>query len=178
MKKLDKNEAASPQDDLMRVIGAATDALSDQMVERMATTVGNALEIADQLNDEDTRAAISYTLERLTQLHRIGAIETLFGLLEAIHCGRMAMTDPMINRLLGFAEHMVSNLGNEEMATMVGTAFNALQEAVDETKNNPPSGGGVFSTVSMLSKPETQQALQFLLTTTSKMKQHFADEEK
>ncbi|MBF0380637.1 MAG: hypothetical protein HQL69_06450 [Magnetococcales bacterium] len=172
------NSAANPKEELMRGIAAATDnTLSDEMVEKLATTAGNVLEVADQLKDEDTRQAVSYTLQRLTRLHRIGAIETLFDLLEGIHCGRMAMTDSMVNRLLGFAEHMVSNLGNEEMASMVGTAFNALQDAVDETKNSTKSGG-VLSTVTMLSKPETQQALQFLILTAAKMKEHFGEEEK
>lgn len=162
-----------PGADLMRLVGAATNALSDDMVGRMASTVGNLLEVADQLNNEDTRDALVSTMEWLTRLHRGGALDTAFSLVEVLHCGRMAMTDPMINRLLGFIEHMVNNLANEEMATMVSETFIALQDAVEESKNTPMSSGGILATIKLLTKPETLQTLRFMLSISEKIKEQF-----
>ncbi len=162
-------------DELARVVAAATHALSDQMVERMASTACNLLEVADQLNKEETREALTYALERLTHLHQIGALDTLFGLLEVAHCGRMAMTDPMISRLLGFVEHMVNNLANEEMATMLSTSFEAVQDAVDEMKKTPATGGSIFSTIALLGKPKTLKTLRFMLTVAEKMESRFEE---
>ncbi|MBF0422379.1 MAG: hypothetical protein HQL73_05245 [Magnetococcales bacterium] len=161
--------------ELMRAIAAAKDALSDQMVERMASTACNLMEVSDQLNNQDTMEAIVYLLERLTHLHRIGAIDTLVGLLEIAHCGRMAMTDSMISRLLGFVEHMVNNLANEEMATMLSTAFEAVQDVVEETRKNPPQSTGLFATLAMLGKPKTLQTIRFMLAVAEKMEKRFEE---
>lgn len=162
-------------EELARVVAAATHALSDQMVERMASTAGNLLEVADQLNKEETREALTYALERLTYLHQIGALDTLFGLLEVVHCGRTALTDPLVNRLLGFVEHMVSNLANEEMATMLSTAFEAVQDAVDDMKKAPPTHVGILSTIALLGKPKTLKTIRFMLNVAEKMEERFEE---
>lgn len=166
---------AVPQPDLMRAVAAATDAMTDSMVMRTSSTMANLLEVADALNDDDTRDAIITILERLTEFHRIGGVDTLFSMLEAIHCGRMAMTDSMVSRLLGFIEHMANNLGNEEMATMISEAYGALEDAIDETKKAPEKSGGILATVALLAKPETQQTLRFMLTVADKMKGRFGE---
>ena len=157
--------------DLLRVVGAATAALSDPMVDRLAALAGGLLEMADQLNRPETREALSYTLERLTDLHRVGATETVFALLETVHCARMAMTDPIINRLSGLAEHVISNLGNEEMVTLLGEVFAAVQDAVVATRARPQGEEGLFATLKLLTKPETQQTLRFVLTVAEKIQE-------
>ena len=73
------NDMSNPSptvDDVNRLALAAREALTDQMIERFATTGGNALELLDRLNDEDTSAAIHRLIDRLTEMHKVGALDT------------------------------------------------------------------------------------------------------
>ncbi|MCW9039204.1 MAG: hypothetical protein OQJ76_01815, partial [Rhodospirillales bacterium] len=72
------NTANDSQAEVMRFFTAASDALTDSMVERLTDTGANAMEVVDKLNDDETREAVGYALDRLTDLHRVGALETLF----------------------------------------------------------------------------------------------------
>ncbi|MBV8336218.1 MAG: hypothetical protein JO358_12425, partial [Alphaproteobacteria bacterium] len=67
-----------PGDELTRLGQAAREALTDAMVERLAVTAGNALELLDRLNDANTRDAVHMLVDRLGELHRAGALDTLF----------------------------------------------------------------------------------------------------
>ncbi len=151
-----------------RIVQAATDALSDGMVERLATTSGNALEVLDRLNDEDTKDAVLHALERLSEVHRSGALDTLFDLLGLVHGARSAMTDTMVERLVVWVETMITNVANEGLAEFAGETVDAMQEAALEAGRAKP-GGGIISTIAMLKKPETQQAIQFLMAFAGKM---------
>ncbi len=158
-----------PNGDISRLIQAASDSLTDGMVERLSVTAANGLEIVNRLNDEDTKDAVLTLIDRLTELHRTGALDTMFQLAAVIHGSREALTDSMVERLFAFMEHMVNNLANEEIADLAHNAKEAMKHASDEAAGHEPTGG-VFSILSMLSKPESQQALQFLLAFACKMR--------
>lgn len=162
------------QDSTQRLVQAATDAMTDGMVERMATTGGNALEVLDRLNDDDTRDAVMHAIDGLTDLHRSGALDTLFELVTLMHGARSALTDSMVERLVIWAETMISNVANEHLAEFAGETVDAMHEAAVETAQEK-SGGGLMSTLSMLSQPETQQALKFLMTFACKMQNNATD---
>jgi len=159
------------QDNALRLVTAATDAMTDGMVERFATTGGNALEVLDRLNDEDTKDAIMNTIDRLTELQRSGALDTLFDLVVLMHGMRSAMTDSMVERLVIWMETMISNVANEHLAEFAGETVDAMHDAAVETSQHK-SSGGLMSTVAMLSKPETQQAIKFLMNFACKMQQN------
>lgn len=156
------------QESTLRLVEAASDALTDGMVERFATTGGNALEVLDCLNDDDTRDAVLNIIDRVTELQRSGAIDTLFDAVILMHGMRSALTDSMVERLVIWAETMISNVANEQLAEFAGETVDAMHEAAVETSQHK-SAGGLMSTISMLSKPETQQAMKFLMTFASKM---------
>ena len=99
--------------EIERFMQAGSDALTDNITERQATTAANGLEAVDKLNDPDIREGVIKLLDLIGNLNRSGAIDEL---------GKVA-----------------------EMT------------AKQECK------GGIFSTISMLGKPETQRSLQFLL---------------
>ncbi len=162
------------QENALRLVEAAQDALTDGMVERFATTGGNALEVLDHLNDDDTRDAVITILERLTEMHRSGALETVFELLTFVHGARSALTDSMVERLVIWMETMVSNVANEHLAEFAGDTVDAMHDAAVETAQ-AESTGGLMSTLSILSKPETQQALKFLMTFAAKMQKNATD---
>lgn len=158
-----------PTPDLGRMAQAAAEAMTDGMVERLSDTAANSLEIVDRLNDVDTREAVHALLDRVTEMHRSGAMDTVFETIGMLHGVRSAMTDSMVERMFIFVEHMMNNLANEEIAAMAHNARRAMEEAVDETHKKGKPKGGMMSTIAMLSKPETQQAMQFLLAFACKM---------
>jgi uncharacterized protein YjgD (DUF1641 family) len=157
------------KDDVVRMAQAAQEALTDTMVERLSITGANAMEVVDRLNDEETRDAVMSLIDMITDLHRIGALQTLFEAVTTLHGARSALTDNMIERLFIFVEHMINNLANEEVAAMTHNARTAMEEAVDEIRSRPEPSGGLVATIRMLSRPEANRALQFMLAFACKM---------
>jgi uncharacterized protein YjgD (DUF1641 family) len=160
----------APENQLARVAQAASDAMTDTMVERLTITGTNALEIVDRLNDETTRDAIHNALDRLTELHRVGALDTLFDAVTVMHAARSAATDGMLERLFIFLEHMVNTVGTEDLAILADETKSAIDEAAAETSGPPPKGG-LMATLALLGQPETQQSLRFLLAVAAKLRE-------
>lgn len=158
-------------DELPDAVGAAANALTDSMVERLATTLSNSLELADRLNQPDTREAVDALLDGLTTLHRTGGLTILFELLHVLGAMRNAATDSMIERGAALVEHLISNMASEEVADLAHQTQEAMREARQE-QDRTPSPGGLMATIAMLSKPETQAALRFLVDVTNRMKAH------
>jgi len=159
------SDVTSPNADqveIMRLTQAAREALTDSMVERLSGTGANVLEIVDRLNDDGTREAIHAALSRLTELHRTGALDTLFDLVVLLHAVRDASTDNIVERLFGFVERMANTLASEDMADLADSTRAAFKDAAARTAE-APAGGGMLATLSLLSKPESQRSLQFLL---------------
>ena len=161
--------ANDPTAGINRLVQAAQESLTDSMVERLTATAANGLEVLDRLNDPETRAAVMATVDWVTELHRTGALETLFQLVTLIHGTRNALTDSMVERLFAFMEHMTNTLATEEVAELAQDATRAIEQAAHETKAKPATGG-LFATLSMLSKPESAQAIQFLLAFACRMR--------
>ncbi|MDA8231739.1 MAG: hypothetical protein M0006_10410 [Magnetospirillum sp.] len=149
-------------DELARLGEGATQAMTDSMIERLASTAGNALEIVDKLNEPDVREALSTLLGALGNMQRTGVLQTLIDAIYMIHAARSAATDSMVDRVFSFIEHMANNLGTEDLATLAHEAKGAMTDAVDQC-GIPGASGGLFGTLRMLSKPETQEAMRFML---------------
>ncbi len=150
---------AQTSDEVKRLATAMSEALTDSMVNRLATTAGVALEVVDRLNDENTRDAIHKLVDRITELHEIGALDTLFETVLLVHAVRSAATDNIVERLAIFAEELANNLGSDDVMTLTNDIVSSLKTASEQTA----STGGIFSVLSLLSKPESQESLQFLL---------------
>jgi uncharacterized protein YjgD (DUF1641 family) len=165
---------SAPGDETARLILAAREAMTDSMVERIAETGSNALEVLDRLNDETTRDAIHRALDRLTELHRIGALDTLFDLVAIMHASRSASTDNIVDRLFAFFEQMVNTLGSDNLSRLAEGATIAMEDAVKETADAKPKGG-LLSTISLLSKPESQKSMLFLLSLSANLQKHCCD---
>jgi uncharacterized protein YjgD (DUF1641 family) len=157
-----------PMDELARITLAAREAMTDSMVERIAITGANALELLDRLNDEQTSAALHTALDRLTELHRLGALNTLFDFIALLHSARSAATDNILERLFTFFEQMINTVGNEEMGTLAQDAREALEEAADDTEKMQ-FRRGKLATLAMMSSPEAQRSLAFMLAFGAKM---------
>jgi uncharacterized protein YjgD (DUF1641 family) len=163
-----------PPTDMNRLMQAAQEALTDQMVERLAVTGANALELLDRLNDERTREALHKVIDRVTELHKAGALDTVFDLVMLIHAARNAATDTIVERLFVFVEQMLNTVGTEAMGTFADNARLALEEAAEDTARQTPRGGAL-ATLSLLAKPETQRSLMFLSSFADKLQRRTTD---
>jgi uncharacterized protein YjgD (DUF1641 family) len=155
-------------DEIARTAQAIREALTDQMIERVAVTGGNALELLDRLNDERTSNAIHRLIDRLTEMHQIGALDTACDLILALHGTRAALTDSMIERLFAFVEYLLNTLAHDDVGRIVENTRHALIDAAHEA-NTAGSQGGLMAAISLLSKPETQRSLKFLVAFTQKL---------
>jgi len=154
--------------EMQRLFGVVTDSLTDGMVERAASTAGNLLEVADHISEPDTLAAIHCVLDELTTLHKTGGLNSLFDLVHLFNALKNATTDGIVERGAIFIEHMINNLATEEIANLASNATEAMHEAAEEAARTKHSGG-LFATLAMLKKPETQASLHFLLTFAHKL---------
>jgi len=154
--------------EMQRLFGVVTDSLTDGMVERAASTAGNLLEVADHISEPDTLAAIHCVLDELTTLHKTGGLNGLFDLIHLFNALKNATTDGIVERGSIFIEHMINNLATEEIADLASNASEAMHEAAEEAARTKHSGG-LFATLAMLKKPETQASLHFLLTFAQKL---------
>ena len=149
-------------DEMQRLVLAIQEALTDSMVERLATTAGVALEVVDRLNEEETRDAIHTIIDKLTEFHRIGALDTLCETVLLLHAMRSAATDSIVERLFGFVERAANTLGSDAMLQCADDMLGALESASAQSSSEAAKGG-MLATLSLLSKPEAQQTIQFLL---------------
>jgi uncharacterized protein YjgD (DUF1641 family) len=148
---------SAPGDETARLILAAREAMTDSMVERIAETGSNALEVLDRLNDD-----------------RIGALDTLFDLVAIMHASRSASTDNIVDRLFAFFEQMVNTLGSDNLSRLAEGATIAMEDAVKETADAKPKGG-LLSTIALLSKPESQKSMMFLLSLSENLQKQCCD---
>ncbi len=167
---LHRNGGLAALIDMGHLLNAARNAVSDNIVERGVVATTSVLELADQMTQPETREAIQTLLEELSALHRNGGIITLFELIHFLNAMRNAVTDNIVERGAVFIEQMVNNLANEEVAVLAGVAKGALHEAATETAETSHKGG-LIATLGMLSKPETQASLGFLLAFASKLRE-------
>ena len=155
--------------ELERLVTAAGDALTDSMVERLVESLANSLEVLDRLNDEETRDAVHCVFDEMTALHRTGGLKGVFETLQLLAAMRNALTDSMVERLAQFAEQMITNVANEEMAELAATATEAFHSSVDELADYK-APGGMMATLKMLGEPETQASIRFLVSMANKLK--------
>jgi len=158
------------EDEVQRLFTAVSEALTDQMVERLSNTGSNALEVVDRLNDEETRDAVLTFIDQLTALHRAGGLVPLFEMIHMVNAIRNALTDPMVERLTAFLEHVVNILSTEAIADLAQDSCIALRAARTKTEAIQPSGG-FLATMRLMSQPETQRSLQFLLAFADRLQQ-------
>jgi uncharacterized protein YjgD (DUF1641 family) len=88
-------EARAVNLEVERVVSAARDALTDEMVTRLASTAGDAVELMDQVN----RAGLVRAIPTLAQMVNNGDVERLSQVARLYSSAQDALTDEMIGRL-------------------------------------------------------------------------------
>ena len=81
--------------EIERVIAAAHDALTDEMVSRLASTASDAIDLMDQVN----RAGLSRAIPALAEMVNNGDLNRLVKLARVYGSAEDALTDEMVGRL-------------------------------------------------------------------------------
>lgn len=115
---------------LARVYGSAEDALSDEMIGRLAETVAEGLSLMDRLS----RGGALHLVEMLERMQASGALE------------RIAVTLPKLMERLEHVEHVLGS----------------LEAAVAEAERMPAPSGGIGGMWQLARDVETQRSMQLL----------------
>ena len=185
------DEAMSVDLEIQGVVAAARDALTDEMVTRLAATAGDTITLLDQVN----RAGLTRALPALTQMVNNGDLERLSQLARLYSSAQDALTDEMVSRLAetmgnglslldrfsrGGADNVVKMLESlqasgalERLSTMlpqlierlgmVQELLQSIDDAAAASRAARPSPGGFGGLWQMLRDPEAQDTLRFLL---------------
>ena len=178
--------------EIERVIAAARDALSDEMVGRLASSASGTLELLDQVH----RAGLDRAIPAIAEMVNNGDLNRLVKLARVYSSAEDALTDEMIGRLTdtvgnglslldrfsrGGAEHVVKMLEElqgsgalERIATMlpklesrlamVQELLQSIDTAAAASRAAPASTGGFGGMWALLRDPEAQDTLRFMLT--------------
>jgi len=187
------------RNDVERIVNAAHDALTDEMVTRLAATWGDAITMIDQAN----RAGIGRALPALARLVENGDLERIAQLARVYSSAQDAMTDEMVGRMAetignglllldrasrGGADRVITMLESlnasgalERLAAtlpqllerlgMVQTLLQAVDDAAAASRAAQPSTGGFGGLWHVLRDPESQDTLRFLLDVGKKLRQ-------
>lgn len=174
-----------------RVLAAARDSLSDEMVARLAGTASDAMDLIDRIN----RTGLYKAIPALADLVNHGDLDRLAKLARVYSSAEDSVSDEMIGRLAemlaegmslldrlnrGGAARLVEMLARLEAGgnlkriadalprvvdrmEKLGAVLNAFEQAAAASQHEPPAKGGIGGIWSMLSDPDNQDALRFLI---------------
>ena len=145
---------------------SAKDALSDDIVARLGATVGDSLDLLDQLN----RAQIGKLVPQLAELVENGDLEKLTAVARVIGSMQDALSDDIVGRLGALAGDGLMLLEQVLQQGVAEAALGALAEAREEQSRQRPSRGGVGGLWDLLKDPEIQDTLRFLLLFGSRLR--------
>ncbi len=195
------DEKAVMDYELERVIAAARDSLTDEMVGRLAGSAAEALDLIDKAG----RAGLSKAIPALAEMVNNGDLERLAQLARVYHAAQDALTDEMIGRLAetfgegmflldrvnrsgiwrlvevierlestGALERIAKSLPQLlERLDMVAGLLTCLEDAASKTKAQP-AAGGIGSLWHIMTDEKSVRSLQFLLTMSEQLQEHCA----
>ena len=174
-----------------RVVAAARDALTDEMVTRLAATAGDAMDLVDQVQ----RSGLARAIPVLVQLVDNGDLQRLVRLARVYSSAEDAVTEEMVSRIaetVGTSLSLLDRLsrgGGERIVAMLerleatgaleklANALPGLLERIDQmsgllesvekaavaSDTLPKSTGGAGGLWRTLKDPDAQDALIFLM---------------
>ena len=158
--------------ELERVVAAARDSMTDEMVSRLSATVAEGMDLLDKVN----RSGVSGALPAISQLVANGDLERLVALARTYGAAQDAMTDEMVTRLAATAAESLSLMDRlnragldrlvgsiERLADVLERTMGALESANQEMKAQPAAAGGAGGLWALMRSPENQETLRFLL---------------
>ena len=160
---------------LARLVGAAQDSMSDEMVGRMAGLASDGLDLLDRVN----RSQIVHALPAISALVENGDLERIVHLARLLGAAQDSMSDEIVTRLAGMAskalclldqatrtdvmERMVTVAEKMDQEHILTDFLRCLAGATEEAAHAPPPKGGLTGLWELIKQPETQQTIQFLM---------------
>ncbi|MGH8747349.1 MAG: hypothetical protein ACREUK_12775 [Burkholderiales bacterium] len=151
-------------------VASARDAMSDEMVTRLAGTLSEGLALLDRVN----RSGIARALPAIVQLVENGDLDRLISIGRVIAAVEDSLTDDTINRLSVVAAEMASLLdklarsrlidvlGREDVQNAIINAAEAASAANEAIAELPMPKGGLSGIWQLARDPGTQDALRFM----------------
>lgn len=160
--------------ELDRLVESAQDALTDDMVTRLASNASQTLDLMDRFN----RSGIDRALPAIAQLVENGDLERLVGIARLFGSVEDSLSDDIVSRLALVVtelaclvdklsrnegiQRLIELLGNDEVQGTLVDVLNAASKAKTEAAALAPSSGGFGGMLSTLKDPATQDALRFV----------------
>ncbi len=158
---------------LARLIGSAQDALTDDMVTRLAATAAGGIDLLDRAN----RSGVARALPAIAALVENGDLDRLVELARLVGSAQDALSDDMVSRLARVASegmilidrltradgvmNLIRLLERPEVGETLATLLGALAEAHSRVQE-APAKGGLGGAVRLMSDPGTQNALRLM----------------
>jgi hypothetical protein len=173
MKDIPTTESASQAQEIGTLAAGARDALTDEMVSRLAGVVGEGLNLLDRVN----RSRLADAIGVITQLADNGDLERIAHAARLLGAAEDALNEEMIARLAGVVTDglsLLEQLSRNNALDRILTFFlrpevqnvlvrwgEALLGASNDYQQLPPPRGGIGNWWRLLRDPANQQAMQF-----------------
>ncbi len=184
--------------ELARVVSSAQDAMTDDMVDRLAYTASSSIDFLDQVN----RAGLNRAVPALAKMVNNGDLDRIVDLARVVSSAQDAMTDDMINRLAitfsqglcmldrmcryGGIDRMINLLERLEVSGSlekladtlpplldrlehVEGVLNALEQASSEMESGKPASGGLGGMLHMIRDKDNQEVMRYMFTVGKKI---------
>ena len=154
-----------------RLLESASDALTDDIVARLATVAGDGLALVDQA----TQSNLDKALPAISRMVENGDLDRIVNLARVLGAASDAMSDDIVERLaetgselLCIADRLARSEGllrlldlleREHVINMLADMGEAAAAA--KATHAPSSGGGVTGMLKTMSDPDVQDALKF-----------------
>ena len=161
---------------LARTLGGAGDALSDDIVSRLAETACNGLDLLDRA----TRSNIAGALPAIAALVENGDLERLVGLARIAGGVGDALSDDIVSRVAetagnalvlidrvtrsGLADRLVALADAAESSRLFDHLLAAMAAAAADSARAPAPQGGVMGLWHLLRQPQTQSAISYAIS--------------
>jgi uncharacterized protein YjgD (DUF1641 family) len=160
---------------LARLAGSAEDALSDDIVGRLAGALGSGLDILDRAN----RSGVAKALPAVALLVENGDLERIVQLARLVGSAQDTLTDDMIGRLArvacegillidrltrsdGFLR-LIAILEREDVLNTLIEFLDAVSAAREEARKAPPLKGGMGGVMTLVKDRDMQVAMRFII---------------
>lgn len=166
------SELQSMQTEAERIFESAADALSDDIVGRLGSTMNDGLLLLDQVS----RSNLDKAIPLINQMVESGDLERVVNLVRVLGSAGDAISDDIVgrlgemaNELLCIADRVSRNqnlhkildlLERDHMVDMLASMAEAAATA--KASHEVKSSGGIGGLLKTMKDPEVQQALQFM----------------
>ncbi|MCE5360680.1 hypothetical protein [Candidatus Igneacidithiobacillus taiwanensis] len=160
---------------LARMLGAAGDSMSDEMVGRLAEIATGGLDLLDRVN----RAELANALPAISALVHNGDLDRIVHIARMLGAAGDSMSDEMVTRLAtlatdamclldravrtGVMDRVLSVVEKMDEQHILTDFLHCLAGATEEAAKEPAPKGGIFGLLDIMKKPETQETIQFLM---------------